>query len=476
MKRSIVLIIIIFLCTLLFSKPVIEFETLEHDFGRIKEEAGPYEVDFNFTNTGDEPFHLVKVKAGWGCTAPSWSTGEIQPGQTGTISVEFDSNNRPGSFGKSIKVNTSIDKKITKLIIKGFVIATPGKLRKKIGYLDSDMNSVDFGDILMGSILSQKIKIHNTTKDTIYISYPKENIGIQLEIDPYKLPPAAYGELVLHFDTKKQKFGTISDVIFLNTGISDQVKSGKIKIRANIIEDFSTLSAEELAASPQIFVQNETIILDDLKPGVLKTEKIVIENNGLRDLYIRNIQTYSKEFNIEPTELIINPGKKASFGLSIKPENYALKLKTSISIVSNDPKRSIIKLTVLGEVNIPESDKARSVINEISIEKAKFILKSFKGQEDFVILDVRTEEEYNSGCIEGAVNLDVEKPDFTKMLKLFDTEKIYLVYCKSGYRSRKAIELMNKINFTQIYHMFEGIDGWKAEHLELKEPNAIADK
>ncbi|RLC48273.1 MAG: hypothetical protein DRI23_10570 [Candidatus Cloacimonadota bacterium] len=64
MKRSIVLIIIIFLCTLLFSKPVIEFETLEHDFGRIKEEAGPYEVDFNFTNTGDEPFHLVKVKAG----------------------------------------------------------------------------------------------------------------------------------------------------------------------------------------------------------------------------------------------------------------------------------------------------------------------------------------------------------------------------------------------------------------------------
>ncbi|RLC48272.1 MAG: hypothetical protein DRI23_10565 [Candidatus Cloacimonadota bacterium] len=356
------------------------------------------------------------------------------------------------------------------------MIATPGKLRKKIGYLDSDMNSVDFGDILMGSILSQKIKIHNTTKDTIYISYPKENIGIQLEIDPYKLPPAAYGELVLHFDTKKQKFGTISDVIFLNTGISDQVKSGKIKIRANIIEDFSTLSAEELAASPQIFVQNETIILDDLKPGVLKTEKIVIENNGLRDLYIRNIQTYSKEFNIEPTELIINPGKKASFGLSIKPENYASKLKTSISIVSNDPKRSIIKLTVLGEVNIPESDKARSVINEISIEKAKFILKSFKGQEDFVILDVRTEEEYNSGCIEGAVNLDVEKPDFTKMLKLFDTEKIYLVYCKSGYRSRKAIELMNKINFTQIYHMFEGIDGWKAEHLELKEPNAIADK
>jgi len=49
---------------LLLAQPIIEFETLIYDFGRIKEEAGPHKVDFKFSNTGDEPFRILKVKAG----------------------------------------------------------------------------------------------------------------------------------------------------------------------------------------------------------------------------------------------------------------------------------------------------------------------------------------------------------------------------------------------------------------------------
>ena len=64
MKRNVLIIFMLLVCALLLSKPIIEFESLEHDFGRILEEAGPHKVDFKFTNTGDEPFHLVKVKAG----------------------------------------------------------------------------------------------------------------------------------------------------------------------------------------------------------------------------------------------------------------------------------------------------------------------------------------------------------------------------------------------------------------------------
>ena len=106
MKRITLLLILLFVCVLLLSQPIIEFETLEYDFGRIKEEEGPHKVDFEFSNTGDESFHLLDVKAGWGCTAPSWSTDEVKPSQTGIISAQYDSNNRPGSFSKSIKIKT----------------------------------------------------------------------------------------------------------------------------------------------------------------------------------------------------------------------------------------------------------------------------------------------------------------------------------------------------------------------------------
>ena len=347
-------------------------------------------------------------------------------------------------------------------------------MRKKIGQLDSDINSVNFKDVFMGSIISHKIKIYNTTEDTIYISYPKENVGIKLDINPYKLPPTAYGELVLHFDTKKHNYGKISEEIFLQTEINGKDKVGKIFLKANIIEDFSTLSAEELAALPQISIPNKTIILQNLKPDVLRTEEIEIKNLGSSNLYIRNIQTFNKTFTVEPTSFAINPGSKKSFHIRVTPAHHSERIKTSIAVISNDPNLSVLNITVIGEVDLPVNTK-NSMISEISIEKAEFILKSFKGQEDFVILDVRTEEEYKNGCIKNAVNLNFEDPAFVKMLKLFDTEKIYLVYCKSGYRSRLAIELMSNMNFKKIYHMFEGIDGWKAEHLELNDPNKLTD-
>ncbi len=64
MKRIIILLFCLLLWVSVFAKPMIEFEALEHDFGRILEEAGPHKVDFKFTNTGDEPFQLIKGKAG----------------------------------------------------------------------------------------------------------------------------------------------------------------------------------------------------------------------------------------------------------------------------------------------------------------------------------------------------------------------------------------------------------------------------
>lgn len=64
MKRVIVIVILLLAGTLLLSQPIIEFETLIYDYGRIKEEEGPHKFDFKFSNTGDEPFRIIRVHAG----------------------------------------------------------------------------------------------------------------------------------------------------------------------------------------------------------------------------------------------------------------------------------------------------------------------------------------------------------------------------------------------------------------------------
>ena len=367
-------------------------------------------------------------------------------------------------------MNTSIDNKIIKLIIKGFVIATPGKLRKKIGQLDSDINTVNFGDIFTGSTQSQKIKIHNTTEDSISIFFSEDYIGVEMQIEPQTILPAAYGKLVLNFDTSNRDLGKLSQKIWLDFEIAGQPQSGEIYLQANILEDFSTLTNLELANPPQIFVQNETLILKGLMSGELRTEIIKIENTGKRDLYIRNIQTSDKKFSIYPAKFIISPGEKSSFTISMKPDKYSSKLKTTITIISNDPNQSVINFTIIGKVDLPEGSSSKYIADDIQIEKAAKIVKSFKGNGKLIILDVRTVEEYSNGCLEDAINIDFYSSDFKKILKILDMGKTYLVYCQSGIRSKKAVDLMSEIGFKNIYHMYEGIEGWKTQRLELVNP------
>ena len=65
------------------------------------------------------------------------------------------------------------------------------------------------------------------------------------------------------------------------------------------------------------------------------------------------------------------------------------------------------------------------------------------------LIDVRTPEEFSAGHLEGAVNVDVQGPDFEgRILAGFDPAGDYLVYCRSGNRSGQAIERMRAAGFT----------------------------
>jgi rhodanese-related sulfurtransferase len=70
--------------------------------------------------------------------------------------------------------------------------------------------------------------------------------------------------------------------------------------------------------------------------------------------------------------------------------------------------------------------------------------------ENTIILDVRTPAEYNEGHLEGAVNLDVQAPNFLILLGQLPTDGDYIVYCKSGNRSGQATQVMTTKGFTNV--------------------------
>jgi rhodanese-related sulfurtransferase len=114
---------------------------------------------------------------------------------------------------------------------------------------------------------------------------------------------------------------------------------------------------------------------------------------------------------------------------------------------------------------------AGSAVTNVTVGKAQALMKERGGNADFVILDVRTPEEFAEGHIAGAVNLDVQERDFEKKLRALDRKKSYLVYCRTGNRSRRATVAMEGLGFRSIFHMNEGIVKWKQQNLPLTRPS-----
>jgi rhodanese-related sulfurtransferase len=110
---------------------------------------------------------------------------------------------------------------------------------------------------------------------------------------------------------------------------------------------------------------------------------------------------------------------------------------------------------------------AGSPVTNVTVAKAQKLIKERAGKADFVILDVRTPTEFAEGHIDRAVNLDVQSRDFEKGLRKLDREKSYLVYCRTGNRSRKATVAMEALGFRSIFHMTEGVVRWKQQNLPL---------
>lgn len=83
-------------------------------------------------------------------------------------------------------------------------------------------------------------------------------------------------------------------------------------------------------------------------------------------------------------------------------------------------------------------------------------------QEDYVILDVRTPEEYAERHIAGAVNIPNEEIGTEPINQLPDLDQLILVYCRSGNRSKQASEKLVKLSYTNVYE-FGGIIDWTGD-------------
>ncbi|HEY1005538.1 MAG TPA: rhodanese-like domain-containing protein [Sphingobacteriaceae bacterium] len=79
------------------------------------------------------------------------------------------------------------------------------------------------------------------------------------------------------------------------------------------------------------------------------------------------------------------------------------------------------------------------------------------------VLDVRTPEEIQEGHLPNAIAYDFKAPGFESKLAALPRDKAYLVYCRSGGRSARTVEMMKNLGFAEVYEMKGGILAYKGK-------------
>lgn len=106
----------------------------------------------------------------------------------------------------------------------------------------------------------------------------------------------------------------------------------------------------------------------------------------------------------------------------------------------------------------------KTIMKDVNVQEANDLIQENKDNSDFIILDVRTPEEFQEGYIENAINIDYYSDSFKEELDKLNKTKTYLIYCKSGNRSGKTLNLMEKLNFEKVHNIQGGIISWKSEN------------
>ncbi|RNC79752.1 MAG: rhodanese-like domain-containing protein [Balneola sp.] len=108
-----------------------------------------------------------------------------------------------------------------------------------------------------------------------------------------------------------------------------------------------------------------------------------------------------------------------------------------------------------------ETSTTTSASTFTDITLTDFELLTESADSTLIVLDVRTDREFEAGHIPNAIQVDFMDQDFKMNIAEFDTSKTYIVYCQSGGRSAAASTIMVKeLGFSNVKNLSDGYSGW----------------
>jgi hypothetical protein len=340
--------------------PQISTDELVFNFGNIAEADGLASHVFVIKNTGNAPLVINRITASCGCTQPEWTKEPIPGGGTGEVKITYNPKGRPGPFYKTVSIFSNAKKGSYNLAIKGDVSAKVADIiinyPYSIGNLKMDTKKVLFSSIHQEEMLVEKIAINNSGNVPLSLSVGKVPDYLSVTFHPKTITSHETGEIDLLMNARaaKKKGRVGGDIDLIVKAIGQREVTGKIEVRANIIDNFSKLSSSDKAEAPVAQLSGTLLEFGNLSDGSKSVKKgkltgtFDITNAGKSNLTIYSITCDDPSVEISGMKKELRPRQKATIKVSIRPSEIKNRLETLVNVVCNDPNGPIRLIKVTG--------------------------------------------------------------------------------------------------------------------------------
>lgn len=356
MKRYFVLICICFFALQMHSQ-TISFNKIMHDYGLLYDHVQQAESMFVFTNIGDKPLIITKVKPSCGCTSSNYTKDSIPPGGQGYITIAFHPKGYSGFFTKTIQVfsNSNVNQ-VQTLTIQGTVKKQNSEIENtypyEMDFIRCKNPSINFNKVDFKTPVTDTVYVYNMQDTAVTLQFPHYPPAYKVEVYPQNmLLPNSHGIIIVHFDPQiRGVWGNFYDKIYIGFQGRENHFRQRITISGYIYEDFSKLSKKELKHAPVLKFEQTDYTFDTVMQNSIVKHTFTFKNAGKSTLYIRNVKTGCGCTAGELSKKEFAKGERGSIEVTFNTQGKSNFVYQQIIITSNDPKNPDQELQIKGFV------------------------------------------------------------------------------------------------------------------------------
>lgn len=354
MKQILTFLTFILFTAATFAQGQLEFKNQEIHLKDLMIDDQPTHITYKFKNKGNQPVIISRIIPFNNNLHAEWPKEPIAPGKSGEIRVNFISKNIQENFNYRLHVYSNASNKRAELSLSGNLVENPGKPELLYKYnmdgVKFKSNHINFNKIYTWQVVTDTVPYLNMRQEAISITTQYKPGHIEVKAVPEKVEPGKKGLLYITYDApKKNDYGFTYESVILSFN-NERNYNHRLSINASLTEDFSKLSAKELAAAPVASFDKKEISFGEIKQGSKTDCDFTLTNTGKTTLIIRKTKASCGCTAVTLGQKELAPGASTVIRATFDSSGKNGRQYKTITVITNDPKHPEISLSINGNI------------------------------------------------------------------------------------------------------------------------------